>query len=119
MKASDDTTNHGCSVAFLLAMASLREHGVAPVHVGFVLERWREMVAQAAPDEPTVEITAAGAVKFSWNSKRYYADLDIHPDNSIEWYWRDRDANASDGTTGEPLRYLDPAFYRYLRRCRA
>ena len=56
-------------------------------------------------------------IELAWNRPGIYLDVDIWPDGSLDWFFRDRNAGISDGN--EPrLRRLPLSFFRYLRRFR-
>jgi len=47
---------------------------------------------------PLTQLTNMNAVQLAWDSGRYYLDIDVFPDGTLQWFFRDRSSNELDGT---------------------
>lgn len=70
-------------------------------HAERVRSVWRDLRKALGPHLalPLAEPGEDGALKLSWSSKEVYADLELHPDGSQEWFWRDRRRDVYGGST--------------------
>jgi hypothetical protein len=78
---------------------------LAPEHVGEVRKIWTVLLDQLGfrLRLPMTQLTPDGAIQLSWDSGRHYVDIDIHPDGSLAWFYRDRTTGALDGTEEDTL----------------
>lgn len=50
---------------------------------------------------PITTPTDEGTVQLAWNTKTQYVDIEVYPDGSIEWFYRNRTTDEVDGTDDE------------------
>jgi len=77
-------------------------------HVGEVRKIWTDLWDQIGfrLRVPMTQITSDGAVQLSWDSGRHYLDIDVYPDGSLAWFYRDRTTGELNGTEDNTLRTL-------------
>jgi hypothetical protein len=102
------------SVKFETRLARLEETGIGLELVGHALQLWHRFCAAAVPPEPIVELTADGGLRFAWSTARSYLDAEIYSDGTTEWFFKDHETGAADGTADEREPHLPERFFRYL-----
>ena len=75
----------------------------APTHVHAVLRFW--MAARKALGDvvtlPLTQPTNDGAIQLAWERGPHYFQVDVYPDSTVEWFYRNRATNELDGTDDE------------------
>lgn len=65
---------------------------------------------------PSAGPSGALGFQLSWNTDRFYLDIDIAPDGRFEWFWTDRSTDAYQGSDDERLTTPPEALVRLLVR---
>ena len=91
-------------LVFMDTLETTREHA-----------EFAKRVAQsiALTKVPLTQLTGEGAIQMSWDSGRYYFDVDVFPDG-LEWFFRDRETKVIEGTDDERVAELPPDAMRFL-----
>jgi hypothetical protein len=64
---------------------------------------------------PTALPSEDGSTHLVWGGDRHHLSVDLYPDGSFEWFYRDRLTDAFDGTDEERAAGMPEAFARRLR----
>lgn len=80
------------------------------------IRRVRAQIGMAK--DPLTQPTVDGAVQLCWDSGTRVFDVDVFPDGTLEWFFRDRKTKEIAGTddTRVPLPVLPQDAVRYLQR---
>lgn len=89
---------------FMDTLETTREHVDFAKQVGELI---------ALTKVPLTQLTGEGAIQMSWDSGRYYFDVDVFPDG-LEWFFRDRETKQIEGTDDERVPKLPPEAMRFL-----
>jgi hypothetical protein len=65
--------------------------------------------------EPLTQPTSEGAWQLAWGAGRHYVEVDVYPDGSLEWFYRDREAGAVEGTADGPIQRPPPELFEKIR----
>jgi hypothetical protein len=86
-------------------------------HVSAVTKLWDDLQARLGHPLPLplTQPTTAGNIQLAWDQGRHYTEIDILPDEHIEWFYRDRETNELDGTEEESESTISEALIRRLR----
>lgn len=79
-------------------------------------ELWHHLCAKVtSPPEPIVEGTQDAGLRFAWNLRDAYLDVEIYADGTVEWFFKDRKSDQVDGTKDEREGELPDTFFKHLR----
>jgi len=91
-----------------------------PEHIHKVLGVWNEIRAHFQKEvlPPFTQMTGEGAVQLAWSSPKQIFDVEIFPDNTVLWFYRNRETREVAGTEDEenPPQALTPEGYAFLGR---
>lgn len=91
--------------------------GLDPRHAQAVRRAWNDLRAALGPKLPLprAEGGDGGQLKFAWSGEKFYAGLEIHADDTHEWFYRDRHLDRADGTRGPARGAPAHAFLAFLK----
>jgi hypothetical protein len=87
--------------------------GITEEHVQRVREFWYavEQRVDVTLPLPVTQPIASGAIQLAWNRGVYCVEVDVFPDGSFEWFFRDRRKGSIDGSndrvTGMPKKFVE------------
>ena len=76
------------------------------------LQLWIRLGARLA--SPLTQLTAEGAVQIAWGQGRHYLDVDIYPDGTMGWFYKDRERGRTAGTEDERVDEIPAALLEKL-----
>lgn len=91
---------------------------ITSAHLAAVIHLWDALILRLAPSPwplPLTQMTATGNVQLAWDTGRHYVEVDILPDGTQEWFYRDRKTNVLDGTD-EPEAGVSSMFVDKVRK---
>src|SRR5205085_10386696 len=73
---------------FTTYLQGLRDRGVQQAQVGHVRQVWGDLLSKAGRmlSLPVAGLTDEGAFQFAWNSDTAYAEIDVLPDGTVDWF---------------------------------
>jgi hypothetical protein len=84
-----------------------------------LVERHLTTIRAAVPGLPIPQIEPCddddSGVRLVWSRAGWIADVWLHADGTHEWFWRDRVADAYDGTSGPEGDSISARLLLYLR----
>jgi len=90
-----------------------QEHLVGVIHV------WEDLnLRLGSPVRvPFTGLTEKGAVQLAWSKTNdHYADIEVHPNGMVEWFYRDRDTTKYDGSEDAvPRSEIPDTLIQYLK----
>lgn len=94
--------------------------GLSSHHAERVREVWRELRAAIGPRLPLPQATSRddGQIAFAWSRPEIYAEIEIHPDRTYEWFARDRTRDRHDGSSEPQVGALDERLLKLLAKVR-
>lgn len=84
-------------------------------HVNAVRDLWRTLSFRLGIGLPVpLTQTTDEAIQLAWENGRHYFDVEIYPDGSLEWFYRDRESGEVEGTEDERSMKPTNAFFNRL-----
>ncbi len=87
-------------------------------HVAAVRAIWSELLRFLGAELriPRTQPTAEGGVLLAWDLGSEHLELEVFPDRSLHWFYRDRKTNHFEGSNDEPVRSIVVPLRDHLNR---
>jgi hypothetical protein len=90
---------------------------MSTVHVDAVRWLWKMLSREIGMGirPPLTQVTGDDVIQLAWETGQLYFDIDVFPDGTLAWFFRDRASGTAEGTEDEHLTSIPPEAIRRLK----